>query len=198
MNLRNTVAAVAALWLGLAAANSYADGAASPTNSVSATESGKPPIVGVKDFLKDPAPYAGREVVLEGFVTDVCRKKGCWALLHDSDADAKGQVRVQQNEEGDTFKPFLPELQGKTILVTSEVKETKIDQDYLDKWEARVNAAKDQAAQAGDKKKDSGEAYDAVLKQIARYRERLAKATDGHLSSYSLTVVKWEPQAEKP
>jgi hypothetical protein len=195
---QKSVVAVISLLLGLAVASGYAADLASSTNAVPPGKAGNLPVVGVKDFLKDPQSYVGKKIVLQGFVTDICKRRGCWALLHDNDANAKGQVRVKQNEASDMFRAFLPDLQGKTILVTGEVKETKIDNDYLDKWEANVKAAKEKAGKAGDKESEEGDSYDAILKQIASLRERVAKAKQGHLSSYSLAVAGWEPQAEKP
>jgi hypothetical protein len=195
---RNALATVTILLLGLAAANGYAADAAAPTNAVSQDKTGNLPVVSVKDYLHAPESYLGREIVLQGFVTDVCRRKGCWALLHDKDADDKGLVRVKQNEEGDTFKAFLPELQGQTIQVTGSVKETKIDKDYLDQWEARVRAAREKAVKANDQKSEAGDSYDAVLKQIAGLRERLAGAKHGYLSSYSFAVAKWEALGKQP
>jgi hypothetical protein len=193
--------AVASLVLLLALAGTTGPAAGQSTNTNAAVRAlpEKPPVVGVKDFLHDPHAYAGRQIILEGFVTDVCRRKGCWALLHDNDADADGQIRVQQNEEGDTFKAFLPELQGKSILVTGKVKETRIDSSYLDKWEGDVKAAKEKkAAQAGKPNSGDDPAYDDILKKIIGLRERVAKSKHGFVSSYSVAVNQWEPQAEKP
>ena len=90
------------------------------------------PVVGVSQILEAPTNYIGRKFILEGFVTDVCKRKGCWALLHDNDPDAKGQLRVKQNESGSTFTAFRPELQGRTLRVTGELRETRIDTAYLD------------------------------------------------------------------
>lgn len=196
---RNVTALIVSLWFGLAATSGHAAEAASKTNAdAQITPVKSLPVVGVKDFLKEPESYSGKEIVLQGFVTEVCKRKGCWALLHDNDSDAKGQIRVKQNEAGDTFKAFLPELQGKTILVTGEVRETKIDNDYLDNWEAKIKAAQEKSAKADDKKAETDASFAATLKQIADYRDRVAKAKHGYLSSYTLAVVKWEPQAEKP
>jgi hypothetical protein len=171
---------------------------AAATNAAPAATAAQPPVVGVHDFLHNPHAYAGQKIILRGFVTDVCRRKGCWALLHDSDPDATGPIRVQQDEDGDTFKAFLPELQGKTIQVTGDVKQTKIDNAYLDQWEANVRAAQEKNAPPGtvDSKKDA--AYQAALKQIAGLRERVAKSPHGSLSSYSVAVSQWEEQADKP
>jgi hypothetical protein len=164
-----------------------ADETRTATN-VPAAATNATPTVTVKEYLKDPGAFAERDIVLQGFVTDVCRKKGCWALLHDADADARGQVRVKQDEEGRTFKAFPLELLGKNILVTGHVNATKVDNAYLDKWEASVKAAQERAEKAGGEKSES---FDTVLKQIAEYRDRAAKSPHGYLKSYSLAVSQW-------
>jgi hypothetical protein len=184
----NLVQTAAVVLIGLAAVTSHAAEPVALTNSPVAVIAATSPVVSVKEYLKDPAVFAGRQIVLKGFVTEVCRRKGCWALLHDADSEAKGQVRVKQNEEGKTFKAFLPELQGRTILVTAEVKETKIDTAYLDKWENNVKAAKEKAEKTPG---ETNPQFDATLKQIATYRDRLAKSERGWLASYSVAVLNW-------
>jgi hypothetical protein len=150
------------------------------------------PVVGVSQIFKAPTNYIGRKFVLEGFVTDVCKHRGCWALLHDNDPDAKGQIRAKQDESGPAFTAFRPELQGRTIRVTGELHETRIDKAYLDKWEARVKAAQT----ASRKNDDAEQPSNAVLAQIARLREQLAKSGEDYLSSLGLAVVKWEVKAD--
>ena len=149
--------------------------------------------VSVKELLKQPSKYADKTVVVEGLVTDVCKNKGCWALLHDTDPDSKGQIRAKQDDDGPTFKAFPLELAGKTILVTGELRETKIDADYLDKWEARVKAAR---AKSTDKK--AGQNFDAVEKQIASLRKRLAESKETSLTSLQFAAVRWETKAAQP
>jgi hypothetical protein len=150
------------------------------------------PRVGVKELLSNPTNYAGKQIVLEGFVTDICKKKGCWAMLHDPDPDAKGLVRVKQDDDASNFKAFLPEIQGKTVLVTGEVHATRIDAEYLDKWEARVKEAQK------DKTKEQEEPYAAVFKQIAGLRERVAKSKQGYLTSLGVAVLTWEAKTAQP
>jgi hypothetical protein len=152
------------------------------------------PRVGVKELLSNPTNYEGKQIVLEGFVTDICKKKGCWAMLHDADPDAKGQVRVKQDDDASSFKAFLPEIQGKTVLVTGEVHETRIDAEYLDKWEARVKEAQKDKAKA----KEQEEPNAAVFKQIAGLRERVAKSKQGYLTSLGVAVLTWEAKTPKP
>jgi hypothetical protein len=148
--------------------------------------------VTVKEVLADKSKYVGKEIVLEGFVTDFCKKRGCWAMLHDTDSDAAGQIRVKQEDAQDGFKAFLPEIQGKTVLVTGKLHESRIDKDYLDKWEAKVKEAeKNKTGEAAE------QSPDATLKQIAALRERLATSKSGYLSSLTLAVSTWEPKPDK-
>ncbi|MDR3456785.1 MAG: hypothetical protein P4N60_05025 [Verrucomicrobiae bacterium] len=202
---QNILAAAAGLVLMAAVMDVTAADSLVPTNAPAASQPEPPPVIGVQDFQKHGEAYAGQEIVLQGFVTDYCKRKGCWAILHDLDPDAKGQVRVKQDEEGPTFKPFLPELQGQTILVKGKVQSTKIDTNYLDKWEARIKTAKaeaDKAPAKADKDAEKTAAVDnaaaANLKQIAALRERVANSEKGYLTSVSLTVTSWEPKADKP
>jgi hypothetical protein len=179
-------------WLCAAALFSF--GVRAQTNATANAEA-TAPMVGVQELLKQPDRYAGKPIVLEGFVTDYCKRKGCWANIHDNDSDSKAQLRVKQDESDSTFKAFEPEVQGRTVHVTGELKETKIDRDYLDKWEARVKAAQAKADKA--RKTDADDPYDTVLKQIAGYRERVARSTNGHLTSLSFAVTKWEVAESK-
>ncbi|MGC3960050.1 MAG: DUF4920 domain-containing protein [Verrucomicrobiota bacterium] len=147
--------------------------------------------IGVQELIKNAKQYDGKKIVLEGFVTEVCKRKGCWANIHDNDSDSKAQIRVKQEEGESGYKAFQPEVQGKTVHVTGAVKATKIDADYLDKWEARVKEAQKQA-NAKEKKSEAADSCAAVFKQIAGYRERVSKSTNGYLTSVSLGVDKWE------
>lgn len=165
----------------------------------------------VKQLVAQPAAYAGQKIELHGFVVDYCKHMGCWALIHDNDPAAEGQIRVKQEEGGGSFKAFLPEIQGKSIIVSGEVKETRIDAEYLDRWEASVKESREASGKGSEeapaKGKDGAKANKAkgkenaakeadpfatALKQIADYRARVAKSTNGYVSSASIAVSKWE------
>jgi len=157
-----------------------------------ATDSGPATQVGVQELLKNRSKLDGKKVALEGMVTEICKHKGCWAMVHDVDSDADGLVRVKQDDNQSNFKAFLPEHQGKTVVVTGELHETRIDTAYLDKWEARVKApAKDAAAG-----QEADHSRDASLKQIAGLREKLAKSGKSYLSSLQVSVDKWEVKTD--
>jgi len=166
--------------------------AAPAKNSTATSDSGAPVKVGVQQLIKERTTLDGKKVELEGMVTDICKHRGCWAMLHDLDSDADGQVRVKQDDNQSNFKAFLPEHQGRTVLVTGELHVTKIDTAYLDKWEARVKAA----AKDGKKSEDADQSVEVVLKQITALREKLAKSGKSYLSSLQVAVDKWEVKAE--
>jgi len=181
------------LTLNLGAQDASPAGAASAKpKAKTATDGGAPAQVGVQELLKNRSKLDGKKVQLEGMVTEICKHKGCWAMVHDVDSDVEGQVRVKQDDNQSNFKAFMPEHQGKTVVVTGELHETRIDTAYLDKWEARVkHPAKD--AVAGEAAEHS---RDVVLKQIAGLREKLAKSGKSYLSSLQVAVDKWEVKSD--
>jgi len=181
------------LTLNLGAQDASPAGAASAKpKAKTATDGGAPAQVGVQELLKNRSKLDGKKVQLEGMVTEICKHKGCWAMVHDVDSDVEGQVRVKQDDNQSNFKAFMPEHQGKTVVVTGELHETRIDTAYLDKWEARVKKPAKNAA-AGEEAEHSSE---AVLKQIAGLREKLAKSGKSYLSSLQVAVEKWEVKSD--
>ena len=71
-------------------------------------------VVGLSKLLASYSDYRDRDVVLEGRVEKVCRKKGCWMVLQEGERE----IRV-------TFKDygfFVPaELEGTTIRARGRV-----------------------------------------------------------------------------
>lgn len=45
--------------------------------------------VPLSDALSKPDDYKGREILLEGVVKSVCKKKGCWLVLDDGERDLR-------------------------------------------------------------------------------------------------------------
>jgi len=51
--------------------------------------------VAIAALLKDPDAYKGKKVRVEGMVTDVCPKRGCWFEMAGSEAGQKLRFKVQ-------------------------------------------------------------------------------------------------------
>jgi hypothetical protein len=145
----------------------------------------------VKDLLKSPDGYWNQTVVIEGLVTQVCRRSGKKAWLHDTDPEAAGQVRVERTGNAAVFGR---EFEGKTIRVTGVLRELRIDTAYLDSWEARVKGAKAAApkADACTEGCEESQSVQAGLKRVQALREQLAKSKKDHLSSLWVDAEKWE------
>jgi hypothetical protein len=54
---------------------------------------GNSPAVKFADVFKDPQKFAGKAVVIEGFVERVCKKEGCWMQI-SPEAGSAESVRV--------------------------------------------------------------------------------------------------------
>jgi hypothetical protein len=68
----------------------------------------QPAAVSVDEILANPKAYAGKPVRVEGMVTDVCPKRGCWFEIAGSKPGQKLRFKVQ---DGDMVFPM--EAKGK-------------------------------------------------------------------------------------
>ncbi|MEZ4365679.1 MAG: DUF4920 domain-containing protein [Kofleriaceae bacterium] len=62
-----------------------------------------PTTVAIDDILADPKAYAGKPLRVEGMVTDVCPKRGCWFEMAGAKAGQKLMFKVQ---DGDMVFPL--------------------------------------------------------------------------------------------
>ncbi|MDH3211810.1 MAG: DUF4920 domain-containing protein [Myxococcales bacterium] len=77
------------------------------------------------EIVRDPARFAGETVLLHGRVSDVCQRKGCWAVIREGGA----HVRVEFEDYG----YFLPKdcvgaeayTQGRVAVVTLSEREAR-------------------------------------------------------------------------
>ena len=88
------------------------------------------------DVYSKPDDYAGKTIRLDGKIQDVCRKKGCWMVLRDGDAE----VRVKFKDYG--F--FVPrDSSGREVIMQGVVKAETISEEV----------AKHYAEEGGDPEK---------------------------------------------
>jgi hypothetical protein len=72
--------------------------------------------VAVDAILADPTAYKGKTVRVEGMVTDVCPKRGCWFELAGSAPGQKLKFKVTDGE-----MVFPPDAKGKIAIAQGEV-----------------------------------------------------------------------------
>ena len=73
------------------------------------------------EVLEEPERFAGRPVLVEGRVTDVCQRKGCWTVI----AEGEHAVRVRFKDYG--F--FLPkDITGRRAYVEGLVSVTTLSE----------------------------------------------------------------------
>lgn len=81
----------------------------------------------IADILADPEGFAGKAVVVEGKVTGVCPKKGCWMELTD---DA-GRLRVKVEDD---VIVFPREAEGKRAVAAGTVQLLAMDRERYVGW----------------------------------------------------------------
>ena len=72
--------------------------------------------VSIDTILAEPAAYKGKTVRVEGMVTDVCPKRGCWFEMAGGQPGAKLRFKVT---DGDMV--FPPDSKGKLAVAQGEV-----------------------------------------------------------------------------
>ncbi len=151
----------------------------------------------VDNLLADAEQLTGKEVVVEGICTHICRHGGRKIFLMGS--DDKHVIRV---EAGEKIGAFKPECVNNIVRVTGTMAEDRIDEAYLADWEQKV---KDQAAEKhGDgeagcsaEQQARGETVaSSTAKRIADFRARIAerKTKEGkeYLSFYHIQGESYE------
>lgn len=92
----------------------------------------------VADLIAKPAEYKGKMVLLEGEITEVCQKKGCWIKLKDASSDTEIQVKVE-----DDVIVFPKDSKGKKVRAEGIVSVRVLSE------EERRNQAEHEAEEQG-------------------------------------------------
>jgi hypothetical protein len=110
----------------------------------------------VSDILARPDEFVGRRVLVEGTVTAVCQKQGCWMDLVSAEAGDTIQIKVD-----DGVIVFPKDAAGKRVLAEGTVE--------------KLELTAEQAVEAGKHKaEESGTTFDpaSVTGPVTSYRIR--------------------------
>lgn len=173
------------------------------------TDNGSPLTLTVDSFLASPETWAGKEVVITGTVSHVCKHSGKKLFLFGA---VPGKT-VKVNAGGD-LAAFDLKYEGSDVEITGlVVEDEKIDAAYLNEWEAEIKAEvgdKDQkvcnaenTAIAGQTNTDStAMVVEDPYADVKEFRKKLEKSGKPYIAIYAINVsslkeVKKEPIATK-
>ncbi|MDL2290013.1 hypothetical protein LJB95_01235 [Paludibacteraceae bacterium OttesenSCG-928-F17] len=150
--------------------------------------------IDVDQLLADAEELVDQSVSIEGVCTHICKHGGRKIFLMGSD-DTK-TIRIEGGEVG----KFDARCVNNMVEVTGKVREQRIDETYLQQWEARIEEETAEKHGEGEEgcsteKKARNETGNSTTERIANFRERIAEreAKDGkaYLSFYYMEAEKY-------
>lgn len=145
----------------------------------------------VDEILESGEKYVGQEVSVEGLCTHICSHGGRKMFLRG----ARGLLRI---ESSDATGAFRDNVLNEPVRVTGRLRETRIDEDYLRSWEARIGRGKAIGEHDGCDTESAarGETGDTERQKIANFRKRIAErnAREGknYLSVFHIEAESYE------
>ena len=149
----------------------------------------------IDSLLANAENLAGKEVTIEGVCTHTCKHGAKKIFLMGRD-----DTQVIRVEAG-TLRAFDPKCVNSIVRVTGTLKEQRIDEAYLQNWEAQLKAQAAEKHGTGEagcdtEKKARGETANTPEARIADFRAKIAdrKASSGkeYLSFYFMEANSYE------
>jgi hypothetical protein len=81
----------------------------------------------IRDILSDPDKYLGRDVRIEGEITEVCQNMGCWINVRDASTNAGIQVKVNDGEI-----VFPKDGAGRKAIVQGKLEKVTVSKEELE------------------------------------------------------------------
>lgn len=160
--------------------------------------------VTVDSFLASPDTWAGKEIVLTGTVSHVCKHSGKKLFLFGSNPEKTIKVNA-----GENIPTFDIKFEGSDIEIAGVVVEDdKIDATYLNEWEAEIKESigdKDQkvcnaesSAIAGQANPDSTVAAADPYAKVKEFRAKLEKSGKPYIPIYAIDVISLKEIKKEP
>lgn len=184
------IALMAITFIGTACDNKQQKSASEATTEQSASSA-----LEIDSLLANAESLAGQEVTIEGVCTHTCKHGAKKIFLMGSD-----DTQVIRVEAG-TLGAFDPKCVNSIVRVTGILKEQRIDEAYLQNWEAQLKAQTAEKHGTGEagcdtEKKARGETATTPEARIADFRAKIAdrKAKTGkeYLSFYFMEANSYE------
>ena len=184
------IALMAMTFIGTSCGNKQQKSASEATTEQSASSA-----LEIDSLLANAENLAGQEVTIEGVCTHTCKHGAKKIFLMGSD-DTK-TIRVEAGPLGS----FDTKCINAIVTVTGTLKEQRVDEAYLQNWEAKLKAQTEKshgetAAGCDSEKKARGETASTPEARIADFRAKIAerKAATGkdYLSFYYMEASSYE------
>ncbi len=98
----------------------------SPATEKKGTAYGEPlsnaPKVALSELVKRPDVYVGKRIRVDGLVTKVCQKRGCWIAISEEDGPASVRFKVT-----DGVIVFPQNAPGKLVSAEGTVRKIELD-----------------------------------------------------------------------
>ena len=196
------IAIMAMTFIGTSCGNKQQKSASEATTEQSASSA-----LEIDSLLANAESLAGQEVTIEGVCTHTCKHGAKKIFLHIC-AHGGGKIFLMGSDdtqvirvEAGTLGAFDPKCVNSIVRVTGTLKEQRIDEAYLQNWEAQLKAQaaeKHGTGEAGcdSEKKARGETANSPEARIADFRAKIAdrKAETGkeYLSFYFMEADSYE------
>jgi hypothetical protein len=144
----------------------------------------------VASFDTSAMNYVDQPVWIEGTVTHTCKHGGKRMFI----ADGSDTVLVEVTA-GPEIVMFDAELEGSRVQVLGILKEERIDDKYLNEWEAEVLKPEEENHEAGLHEGTKGHedhSKEDKLKQINALRNQLKESGKEFLAFYSVEAIAFE------
>lgn len=152
------------------------------------------PAIEIDALLADAATMTGQEVVIEGLCTHACQHGATKIFLMGSNETKT--IRVEACELG----AFKQECVNSIVRVTGKLVEDRIDEAYLQAWEARSATEKEHGEEGeggcSTEKAARGETGNSVAERIADFRAKIAAEKEAtgkeYLAFYHVDATSYE------
>ncbi len=152
-------------------------------------------VLTVDSFLVSPEKWAGKDVIISGTVSHVCRHSGKKLFLFGADAEKTVKINA-----GGEVAAFDVKYEGTDVEITGTViEDEKIDANYLNEWEAEITKSvedKDQKVCTEENKAISGQTSDKTANMdtviedpyagVKEFRKKLAESGKTYISIYAI------------
>jgi hypothetical protein len=150
-------------------------------------------LMAVKTFLDSAGTdrYTGKPLWIEGTVLHTCKHGGKRMFL----VDGNDSIRVEVTT-GNNIPKFDESLIGSRVRVLGILKEERVDNKYLNEWEAEIRKPSEEhsvgihSGARGHEDRDTQE----KLAEVNSLREDLKKSGKDHLSFYSIEAISFTIQ----